>query len=148
MQLPLSAPLNTTSSKLSLPSPASARARGKVITRSFYPENSRVSERRDGTRRGLINKARDQVLGTDAVSKGKDPEPDLIILDVRMPGLNGVEVAGILRSAWPKTRFVLLTMYAEDPLRLCGASIRLWIRRMARPKITEFRTGLLEGCQI
>jgi DNA-binding NarL/FixJ family response regulator len=52
--------------------------------------------------------------GTDAVSKAKELEPDLVILDVRMPGLNGVEVAGILRYALPKIRIVFVTMYAED----------------------------------
>ncbi len=52
--------------------------------------------------------------GIDAVSKVKELSPDLIILDVRMPGLNGVEVAGIVRYALPKTRIVLVTMYAED----------------------------------
>jgi DNA-binding NarL/FixJ family response regulator len=52
--------------------------------------------------------------GTDAVSKAKELSPDLIILDVRMPGLNGIEVAGILRYALPQIRIVLVTMYAED----------------------------------
>ena len=52
--------------------------------------------------------------GTDAVSKAKELEPDLVILDVRMPGLNGVEVAGILRYALPRVRIIFVTMYAED----------------------------------
>ena len=44
------------------------------------------------------------VDGTDAVSKAKELSPDLILLDVRMPGLNGIEVAGILRHALPRIR--------------------------------------------
>src|SRR5580692_11510176 len=52
--------------------------------------------------------------GTEAVSKAKELSPDLIILDVRMPGLNGIEVAGILRNALPKIRIVLVTMFPED----------------------------------
>jgi DNA-binding NarL/FixJ family response regulator len=52
--------------------------------------------------------------GTDAVSKAKELSPDLIILDVRMPELNGIEVAGILRYALPRIRIVLVTMYSED----------------------------------
>ena len=52
--------------------------------------------------------------GEEAVAKAKEVAPDLAILDVRMPGLNGIEVAGILRYAQPRIRIVFLTMYAED----------------------------------
>lgn len=52
--------------------------------------------------------------GTQAVSIAKELEPDLVILDVRMPGLNGVEVAGILRYALPRVRIIFVTMYADD----------------------------------
>jgi CheY-like chemotaxis protein len=52
--------------------------------------------------------------GEEAVAKAKEVSPDLAILDVRMPGLNGIEVAGILRYALPKIRIVFLTMYADD----------------------------------
>jgi two-component system, NarL family, nitrate/nitrite response regulator NarP len=52
--------------------------------------------------------------GSEAVGKAKELAPDLIILDLRMPCLSGIDVAGVLRHALPKTRSVLLTMYAED----------------------------------
>jgi DNA-binding NarL/FixJ family response regulator len=52
--------------------------------------------------------------GVEAVSKAKELSPDLIILDVRMPHLNGLEVAGILRYAFPRIRIILLSMYDEQ----------------------------------
>ncbi|MGA8677606.1 MAG: response regulator transcription factor [Candidatus Acidiferrales bacterium] len=52
--------------------------------------------------------------GSQAVSKAKELAPDLIILDVAMPGLNGIEVAGILKRTLPRTRIVWVTMFAED----------------------------------
>jgi two-component system, NarL family, nitrate/nitrite response regulator NarP len=52
--------------------------------------------------------------GSEAVGKAKELAPDLVILDVRMPCLSGIDVAGVLRHALPRTRSVLLTMYAED----------------------------------
>jgi DNA-binding NarL/FixJ family response regulator len=52
--------------------------------------------------------------GVEAVSKAKELTPDLILLDVRMARLNGLEVAGILRQALPNLRIMMVTMYADQ----------------------------------
>lgn len=43
--------------------------------------------------------------------------PDLVILDVTMPLLNGIEAARQIRSEWPEAKLLFLTMHA-DPLYL------------------------------
>jgi DNA-binding NarL/FixJ family response regulator len=48
------------------------------------------------------------------VAKAKELTPDLILLDVKMPRLTGLEVAGILRRALPEIRIMMVTMYAEE----------------------------------
>jgi DNA-binding NarL/FixJ family response regulator len=52
--------------------------------------------------------------GVEAVAKAKELTPDLILLDVKMPRLTGLEVAGILRQALPRIRIMMVTMYAEE----------------------------------
>jgi DNA-binding NarL/FixJ family response regulator len=52
--------------------------------------------------------------GVEAVVMAKQLGPDLILLDMRMPRLNGLEVAGILRYTQPKVRIMMVTMYAEE----------------------------------
>jgi CheY-like chemotaxis protein len=52
--------------------------------------------------------------GVEAVAKAKELTPDLILLDVKMPRLTGLEVAGILRSTQPRIRIMMVTMYAEE----------------------------------
>ena len=52
--------------------------------------------------------------GVEAVAKAKELTPDLILLDVKMARLNGLEVAGILRQAQPRIRIMMVTMYAEE----------------------------------
>jgi DNA-binding NarL/FixJ family response regulator len=51
--------------------------------------------------------------GIDALEKATELEPALILLDLRMPRMNGVEVASVLRGRMPNVRIVLLTMYDE-----------------------------------
>jgi DNA-binding NarL/FixJ family response regulator len=90
------------------------------------------------------------VDGTDAVSKAKELSPDLIILDVRMPGLNGIEVAGILRYALPKIRIVLVTMYAEDLEKTITSLFRIDAvvdKAEGLTEMTEYVRSLLDDCQ-
>jgi DNA-binding NarL/FixJ family response regulator len=90
------------------------------------------------------------VDGTDAVSRAQELSPDLIILDVRMPGLNGIEVAGILRYALPKIRIVLVTMYAEDLEKNITSLFRIDAvvdKADGLTEMTEYVRGLLEDWQ-
>jgi DNA-binding NarL/FixJ family response regulator len=53
------------------------------------------------------------VDGVDAVKKAKELKPDLILLDLSMPRMNGAEVASILKDQMPEVRIILFTMYSE-----------------------------------
>ena len=60
--------------------------------------------------------------GRAAVKLCEAERPDVAILDVAMPLLNGVDAAREIGRLCPDTRTVLLTMYAEEPYVL--ASLR------------------------
>jgi len=51
--------------------------------------------------------------GVEAIEKAKALRPDLIVLDLAMPGMNGVEAASVLTSSMPGVPIVVLTMYEE-----------------------------------
>jgi DNA-binding NarL/FixJ family response regulator len=51
--------------------------------------------------------------GPDVLQKATELEPALIILDLRMPHTNGVEVASVPKGRMPNARIVMLTMYDE-----------------------------------
>ena len=53
------------------------------------------------------------VDGLDAIEKARQLRPDLIVLDLAMPRMNGVEAASIIRNLMPKVPIVLFTMYDE-----------------------------------
>jgi DNA-binding NarL/FixJ family response regulator len=54
------------------------------------------------------------VDGLDAVQQAQRLRPDLILLDLAMPEMNGAEVASILRQKMPHMRIILFTMYSEN----------------------------------
>lgn len=41
-------------------------------------------------------------------------QPDIVLMDIRMPVLNGVEATRRLRERWPAARIIILTTFADD----------------------------------
>jgi len=58
--------------------------------------------------------------GEEALSAIDRLAPELVLLDVRMPGLDGIEVARRLNASHPETLIVLISI--EDPLDLPAAA--------------------------
>lgn len=52
--------------------------------------------------------------GADAIEKTKVNSPDLIILDLAMPVMNGLVAAPVLKSLAPKAPILLFTLYADE----------------------------------
>jgi CheY-like chemotaxis protein len=64
---------------------------------------------------------REAVDGLDAIEKAKKSKPDLILLDLAMPRLNGAEAATVLKNDLPKTPVILFTLTDMRPDALCEA---------------------------
>jgi DNA-binding NarL/FixJ family response regulator len=52
--------------------------------------------------------------GDEGLNLIREHKPDLAILDITMPGGNGLEIAAQLRQAAPDVRFLFLTMHEDD----------------------------------
>ena len=52
--------------------------------------------------------------GVDTIEKAIATRPDVVIVDISMPRLNGIEVVRRLREALPATRVLVLTMHQEE----------------------------------
>jgi DNA-binding NarL/FixJ family response regulator len=58
------------------------------------------------------------VDGLDGIEKGRELNPDLIVLDYSLPRINGLQVAVILHVIVPNTPIILFTFYKDViPLR-------------------------------
>ena len=63
--------------------------------------------------------------GVDAIQKVKDEMPDLVLLDIVMPGMNGNDVCRILKTE-AKTKFIPIVMFTvlgrDKDMKLAGES--------------------------
>ena len=71
--------------------------------------------------------------GKGALEQARSDAPDILITDVVMPEMNGIEVAKAIRSLCPKTRVVLLSGQAQtrnltEQAKHEGYSFELWAK--------------------
>ena len=52
--------------------------------------------------------------GTDAVAMAEQTLPDVILMDLRMPGMTGIEATRAILDRRPETRILILTMSEDD----------------------------------
>jgi NarL family two-component system response regulator LiaR len=59
----------------------------------------------------LVGEAAD---GHEAVAKAEQLRPDVVLMDVVMPRLDGIEAIRLIQAATPSTKVIVLTSFAED----------------------------------
>ncbi len=52
----------------------------------------------------------------EALEKTRQHRPDVVVMDIRLPGQNGVEGCRLIKSEFPHIHVIILTSYAEDEL--------------------------------
>ncbi len=92
------------------------RARGGV--RIVLADDHRML--RDGLRRSLADSGFDVVgeaaTGEEAVRLAHELQPDVVLMDVTMPVLDGIEATRLIRSELERTQVVILTMHGDGDL--------------------------------
>ena len=106
---------------------------------------------RDLIRFALEDDARIEVVGEaeDAITCVRElPEvrPDVLILDLRMPGVTGLEAVPDIRSASPDTRIVVYSQHIDErtEAELREAGVEAWMRKeedLSALRATVLRVG-------
>ena len=52
----------------------------------------------------------------EAIEKVENHRPDIILMDIRLPGASGIEACEEITSNYPNSRVVMLTSYADDEM--------------------------------
>lgn len=80
-----------------------------------------------------IEVVREVDSGEQAVEAFRQLVPDVVLMDVRLPGMNGIEATGVLRREFPDARVLMFTTYDgdEDIYRAMQAGARGYLLKSA-----------------
>lgn len=88
----------------------------------------------------LVGEAED---GESAIILVRQAQPDLVVMDVMMPGVGGLEATRRIKREWPDTRVLVLTNLTDDETRrsafLNGADSFLTKRAIATQLIAAIK---------
>ena len=73
------------------------------------------------------------VDGLDAVEQCKSLKPDVVVLDVSMPRLNGLEAARLIQKENPGSKIVIITQHDSPQIRMAAmeAGARAFVTKSA-----------------
>jgi DNA-binding NarL/FixJ family response regulator len=86
--------------------------------------------------------------GKDAIDKARAHQPDIILMDVRMDGMDGITACREIRSELPETRVLMLTSYAEEETvvsALLAGAAGYVLKNVARARLLEALRSVARG---
>jgi DNA-binding NarL/FixJ family response regulator len=88
--------------------------------------------------------------GEDAIEKFRIHRPDVVLMDLQMPGLNGIEATTRIVSEFPDARIIVLTTYQGDVqvLRALQAGARAYLLKGHDRELIETIHAVYQGRKI
>lgn len=84
----------------------------------------------------------------EGLSKIEASCPDVLLLDLGLPGMNGIEMAQIVKSRWPSVRIVILTSHQEgqEVIAALGAGASAYVLKDIKPdRLMQVIEAVYEG---
>jgi DNA-binding NarL/FixJ family response regulator len=65
--------------------------------------------------------------GSEAINNLRNHTPDIILMDMQMPVMDGLEATRIIKKHWPKIKIIILTMYPNYQPETLSAGVEAFL---------------------
>lgn len=72
--------------------------------------------------------------GAEAVRLAEEAQPTLVVMDVRMPGMDGITATRILKTRWPSIRVLVLSLDPDREAEAREAGADLFLSKGESPE--------------
>ena len=72
--------------------------------------------------------------GRKAMESLEENQPDLILLDAKMPGMTGFEVTRQIKNRWPQIKIILMTMFPDYHSKSINAGVDAFMTKGVPPE--------------
>lgn len=60
-----------------------------------------------------IKEVKEAALAREAMHLIQESPPDVVLMDIQMPEMNGLQATQLIKAKWPRVKVIMLTMYTE-----------------------------------
>ncbi len=90
----------------------------------------------------------DVASGEEVVEKAPELAPDVVIMDIGLPGISGVEATRKIKESLPDTQIIMYTIYEDDDKlfdSLCAGAGGYLLKKTPPHKLVEAILDIMEG---
>lgn len=83
----------------------------------------------------LQTRASEAATGAEAVRQVEELHPDVVLMDARMPEMDGIEATRLIKARWPEVHVIVLSLYPEYRSQALAAGAEAFIGKGEPPEL-------------
>jgi DNA-binding NarL/FixJ family response regulator len=86
--------------------------------------------------------------GSEAIQSVEESQPDIILMDARMPTMSGLQATRLIKAKWPQIKIVILSVFTDYQALALAAGADAFVSKSDPPeKLRETLKDILAGME-